>query len=251
MSVPRWLKAIKDALAVPDNKGKVVYQVATVDSQNVPHARTQVNRGFIIPKSSPHLPLLVSSSDVRAPKVVQMLSNSAVELCWWMEGSQDQFRLLAKANIIPPPDSRLKTITSSLQGFSITALDEAGEESEDEGDRLGTDGKYDWEKKRREVFEGMKPAMRASWCAPVAPGSPISSYDEPSKWPREVPNLEDLKTDEDRKNYETALSNFAMVVFEPFKIDWVQLGEQPNRRTEFIRKGSADVVHWEEQIVAP
>ena len=96
----------------------------------------------------------------------------------------------------------------------------------------------------------MKPAMKASWCAPVPPGSPISSYDEPSKWPREVPNLKDLKTDADKKNYETALSNFAMVVFEPFTIDWVQLGEEPNRRTVFIRKDDAEA-QWEEQIVAP
>lgn len=268
MSAPRWLKAIKDALAVPDNKGKVgewapsrclsslasragaVYQVATVDSHNIPHVRSQVHRGFIIPKNAPHVPLLISSSDVRAPKVVQMLSNSTVELCWWMEGSQDQFRIQAKASVIPPPDHSFNTMVP--QGTAVSALNESGEQDEDgSGDGRGVDGKFDWEKKRQEVFEAMKPAMKASWCAPVAPGSPIPSYDEPSKWPREVPNRDDLKTDEDKKNYAFALSNFAMVIFEPTKIDWVQLGEQPNRRTLFTRKEDAEGVRWEEQIAAP
>ena len=97
----------------------------------------------------------------------------------------------------------------------------------------------------------MKPAMKASWCAPVAPGSAIPSYDEPSKWPREVPNFEDLKSEEDKKNYETALGNFAMVVLEPRKVDWVQLGERPNRRTIFTSEGFGHEVNWLEQISAP
>jgi pyridoxamine 5'-phosphate oxidase len=223
-----------------------VYQVATVDSHNVPHVRSQVHRGFLNPKGAPQLPLFITSSDVRAPKVVQMLSNTTVEVCWWMEGSQDQFRILSKALVVPPPDHPLREVQSELAALKV--LDEVGEEREDGRDQ---DGKFDWEKKRREVFEGMKPAMKASWCSPVAPGTPIPSYDEPSKWPREVPNLEDLKTEEDKKNYEFALSNFALVVFEPLNIDWVQLGEHPNRRTLFTRKGAVEDVKWDEEIVAP
>ena len=212
-----------------------------------------MHRGFLIPKGAPHLPLLVTSSDVRAPKIVQMLSNATVELCWWMEGSSDQFRIQAKAHVVPPPDHPLRNVATHAQLSTAKAFDEEVEEREDGETLKGADGKYDWEKKRREVFEAMKPQMKASWCAPVAPGSPIASYDVPTKekWPTEVPNLEDLKTEEDKKNYETALSNFAMIIFEPSRIDWCQLGETPNRRTLFTRKDVLDGSKWEEQIVAP
>lgn len=168
-----------------------------------------------------------------------------------MEGSQEQFRLLSKAFVIPPPDNALANMPLEAKGLSMAALDEGGEMRDAGDDGLGPDGKYDWEEKRKEVFEDMKPKMKASWCAPVAPGTPIPSYSEPSKWPREVPNREDLKTEEDKKNYATALGNFAMVLFEPFQIDWIQLGEEPNRRTLFIRKDIGEVTKWEERIVAP
>ncbi|GJE99747.1 pyridoxamine 5'-phosphate oxidase-domain-containing protein [Phanerochaete sordida] len=251
MATPRWVKAIKDALAVPENKGKIVYQVASVDSHNIPHVRTQVHRGFLIPKRAPQVPLLVSSSDVRAPKVVQMLSNTTVELCWWMEGSSDQFRIQAKAHVVTPPDHALRGVSSQLP--SVRALDEGGEEREDNETLLEKGGKYDWEKKRRETFEAMKPPMKASWCVPHAPGSRMASYDTPTReqWPTEVPDFADLKTDQDKKNYEFALSNFAMVVFEPTRVDWVQLGESPNRRTLFTRTDFAGGMEWEEQILVP
>ena len=196
--------------------------------------------------------MLITSSDVRAPKVVQMLSNSSVELAWWMEGSQDQFRISGTAHVIPPPDHALHGVVDASRSLVIAALNEGGEtERKDGGDGRDSQGKYDWESKRKEVFEAMKPAMKASWCVPVAPGSHIPSYDEPKKWPSEVPNFDDLKTDEDKKNYQTALSNFAMVVVEPTQIDWVQLGEKPNRRTLFMRKDEQEGSHWVEEILVP
>lgn len=276
-SVPRWLKAISEALKLPENKGKVgeqtgqssshhlgvheaspVYQVATADANGVPHVRSQVHRSFIIPKASPQTPLLVTSSDGRAQKVTQMNLNQTVELAWWLEGSQDQFRLLARAKIVPTPSMAISGSRGAIEiaDKGVRALDIAGEERDldEDGDLQGIDGKYDWEKKRREVFEGMKPAMKASWCAPVAPGTALPSYDEPTKagWPQEVPNKDELKTYEDKRNYAMALDNFVMIVFEPVRVDWVQLGEQPNRRTLFTRREKTDgSVEWDEEIQAP
>ncbi len=274
-SKPRWLTKIVEALAVPENKGKVgkctsaafpiehrthcsqylqtVYQVATFDSQNIPHVRTQVHRGFLIPKSAPSLPLLVTSSDVRSPKVTQILSNASVELCWWLEGSQDQFRISGKAKVIPSPDNALGNLSSDAFSLAANALDESGEADREDGNDNRVLGKYDWEKKRQEVFDAMKPAMKASWCAPKAPGSRMASYDVPVRegWPTEVPNKEDLKTEEERRNYEVALGNFAMVVVEPTRVDWVQLGERPNRRTLFTRKDEQGGSFWEEEILVP
>lgn len=237
-----------------------MYQVATVDASGVPHVRSQVHRSFLIPKSSPQTPLLVTSSDGRAQKVTQMKLNWTVELAWWMEGSQDQFRILARAKVVPSPSS-VPAISEphgamQIADTGVRALDVAGEERDrDEGgDLRGSDGKYDWEKKRQEVFEGMKPAMKASWCSPVPPGSALPSYDEPTKagWPQEVPNKDELETDEDKRNYATALDNFVMIVFEPVRVDWVQLGERPNRRTLFTRREKTDgSIEWDEEIQAP
>lgn len=194
--------------------------------------------------------MLVTSSDVRTPKIVQMLSNSSVELAWWMEGSQDQFRISGKARIVPAPDTAFHNMTSTLHSLGTASLNEGGEaERDDGGGCRDSQGKYDWEKKRKEVFEAMKPGMKATWCAPAAPGSRISSHDEANKWRCTGPYLNEIKTDEERKNYETALSNFAMVVIEPTQVDWVQLGEHPNRRTLFTRKDEQDRSHWVEEIL--
>ena len=48
-----------------------------------------------------------------------------------------------------------------------------------------------------------------------------------------------------------ALGNFAMVIFEPTQVDWVQLGEHPNRRTLFTRKDEQGGTHWVEEILVP
>lgn len=169
-----------------------------------------------------------------------------------MDGSQDQFRISGKACVVPPPDNPFHTMTLIPRSLATSALDEGGEaEREDSGDGRDAQGKYDWEKKRKEAFEAMKPEMKASWCSPVAPGSQTPSYDEPNKWPSSIPNLKDLKTDADRKNYETALSKFSMIIIEPLQIDWVQLGEKPNRRTLFTRRDEQHGSHWSEEILAP
>ena len=228
-----------------------VYQVATVDSHNQPHVRSQVHRGFIIPREAQELPLLITSSDVRAPKVTQMLTNPSLEIAWWMEGTQDQFRISGKVFVIPPPDNAFHTMKSTQHGLTMRTLDDSGEERDDGENCVSELGKFDWEKKRREVFEDMSPGMKATWCAPIAPGSKIPSYDEPNKWREPVPYFKDIKTDEERERYETALGNFALLLIEPVKIDWVQLGEHPNRRTIFTRKDESDGTKWDEAIVAP
>ena len=55
------------------------------------------------------------------------------------------------------------------------------------------------------------------------------------------------ETEEDRRNLEFALGNFALMLVEPVEIDWCALGIQPNKRTVFKREGE----RWSEQLVAP
>ncbi|KAH9885393.1 hypothetical protein C8Q73DRAFT_749191 [Cubamyces lactineus] len=232
-SAPRWVEAINKALSHPDNKGKIIYQVTTVDASNAPHARSQVHRAFMNPEGRPDLPLLVTSTDVRTPKVTQLRDNQRVELAWWMEGSQDQFRLSGFAHIHPSPAAPGDASQPTLIPAEAAAL------------RALATTAFDWEAKRLEVFNKMSPGMRASWCVPRAPGSKLDSYEEQKKWPREVP-LEP-QNEEDEKNLEMAKSNFALMLIEPVAVDWVELGIQPNRRTVFTREGEK----WTEQLAVP
>ena len=111
---------------------------------------------------------------------------------------------------------------------------------------LKKDG-IDWESKRSQVFDSMSGHMKASWCRPT-PGSKLEGgYEEAKKWPQKLPRLGEAETEEDKKNLEIALGNFALVLIDPFEVDFVELGVNPNQRTKFTRDGE----NWVEEIVVP
>jgi hypothetical protein len=89
--------------------------------------------------------------------------------------------------------------------------------------------------------------MKASWCRP-SPGTKLEGgYEEAKKWPQDLPKLGEAETEEDKQNLETALGNFALVLIDPFEVDFVELGVIPNQRTVFARHGE----DWVEEIVVP
>nr|VWP00919.1 Ammonium transporter [Ganoderma boninense] len=230
-SAPRWLELIKIALNHPSNKGQVIYQVATVDANGHPRVRSQVHRGFMEPDGHPELPLLVTSTDARTPKVAQVRSNQRVELAWWMEGTRDQFRISGFVHIVPSPAKDGPT-SIPVEATTLKSLEESG---------------FDFEAKRKETFDLMNTGMRASWCVPLAPGTVISSYEEQKAWPSDVPLERDAQTDGERKNIEVSFSNFALMLVEPVQVDWVSLGVMPYSRVGFKRDGDK----WIEQQLVP
>ncbi|OBZ68465.1 hypothetical protein A0H81_11589 [Grifola frondosa] len=230
-SPPRWFTAITKALSLPENKGQIIYQIATVDSNNTPHVRSQVHRGIVIPDEAPYLPVMLTTTDIRTPKVVQMLSNPNVEIAWWMQGSQDQFRVSGRVHLVPHPIDAARHTLDSSRFIALAKMQTQG---------------FDWEKKRLEVFDAMSPRMKAGWCVPP-PGSVIPSYEEAKKWPTEVAKLGEAQSEEERKNQEEALRNFVLIFVEPFEVDWAQLATNPNRRTKFKLDGEK----WVEELVVP
>jgi len=89
--------------------------------------------------------------------------------------------------------------------------------------------------------------MKASWCRPP-PGSQLEcGYEEAKKWPQNLPKLGEAESEEDKKNLEMALGNFALVVIDPFEVDFVEMGVVPNQRTKFTRDGE----QWIEEIIVP
>lgn len=203
-----------------------------MDANNIPRVRSCILREFLGAKASPSLPLLLSTTDIRTPKCTQILSNPDVEGVLWIEKTQEQYRFTGKTSIIPTPAHPYHAQFDPSRGPALTALKNEG---------------IDWEKKRTESFDTMSGHMKASWCRPV-PGSKLDGgYEEGKKWPEKLPKLGEAENEEDKKNLEKALGNFALLVIDPVEVDYVELGVIPNQRTNLTREGEK----WVEQIVVP
>jgi pyridoxamine 5'-phosphate oxidase len=181
-----------------------------------------------VPSSSPGAPLLITSTDIRTPKFQQMAHTSTVELAWWIDDTSDQFRISGLAHLFPAPEHAI----SASSRATIGVAEAPG---------------IDWEAKRRELFDALSERMRAAWCRPT-PGSPLQGgYEEMDDWPVRVPKSSEAKTEKEKELVKVALSNYALVVIEPFRVDWVQMSVKPDRRTFFTRDGG----DWKEQPVVP
>jgi hypothetical protein len=229
----RWHNALKLALQREEGK-KNVLQLATTDAESAtPYVRCHVLRDHIIHPSFPSLPLLLTTTDIRTPKVTQIKSNPdhRVEAHFWIRATNEQFRVSGRMAIYPSPDFKE---TKGIEGMGEVY------------DAFRSQG-WNWEDVRRKQFDNVGALMRATWCRPV-PGSPMNSYSDAEKWPVEVakPGEEGY----DAKNYEEALGNFALLLIDPVEVDYVELGVMPNRRTKFVKQESGDE-RWKEVILVP
>ena len=210
-------------------QGLLVIQLATIE-KTVPQVRSCIVRELISPPGNKHLPIILTTTDLRTPKVEQILANDSVQLNWWIASSMDQFRLTGKVTLVPEPGNGAFHSGGS-PGFE--SLSEGG---------------MDWEAKRVEVFDNLSGGMRASWCRPT-PGSVMKGgYGEAEKWPETIPTTAGARNEKEKELVEMALGNFALVLIEPTFVDWVQLSAVPDRRT-FFDRGRDGV--WTETVVVP
>ncbi|KAF4612268.1 hypothetical protein D9613_004277 [Agrocybe pediades] len=247
---PRWKTALEDALS--KYKNQTVVQIATLDSQSTqitPRVRSHIFRHFLTSLTSPSLPLLISSTDIRTPKVHQLTHTSPhAELAWWIDGTQQQFRLRSRVFLVPHAKHPVYTTFQN----ALDAAD-AGD-AENPTPALALFKNEDWEKRRVELFKSMSAHMKASWCRPT-PGSILEGgEDEAKTWPERIdepsdPSSPDYETQ--KRNWEFALSNFAIVVIEPYEVDFVDLKVIPNRRWLFRRVKKQDDWVWEETELVP
>ena len=263
MTSPRWKIAIERAISQYNNQtgeqlninGYVglifsrlsVVQIATIDSTRpeglIPRVRSHIFRAFLDSAANPALPLLLSSTDIRTPKVVQLTTKSQAEVVWWIESTKQQFRIIADIHIVPTPSHPLR---SNFEHNLSNA---------EPGSALSLFKEYDWETRRVEMFKSMSASMKASWCRPT-PGSKLQGgQEEAKKWLERVEEpklgLPDEKSDEAKRIWDIALGNFALVIIDPIEVDLLDLSSIPDRRTLFTQNkgGSRDHVWMEEELV--
>ncbi|KAG6380671.1 hypothetical protein JVT61DRAFT_5042 [Boletus reticuloceps] len=225
-----WYEALASALQKED---QAVMQFATLEAPNRPRVRSLIQRGFITSSTLPTLPLILATTDVRTPKVTQLATNNVVEAVYWTSSTQEQFRVLGRASIVPAPG--YSGPYPAPKGVVYDALTKEG---------------FDWEEKRVAVFDAMSGSMKATWCRPV-PGTPLGEggEDEMKKWPERLPTMGDARSEVEKRLLGVALGNFALLMVEPFEVDYVELGVVPNRRTRCERDEGS--VEFKETLVVP
>ncbi|GAA6059845.1 hypothetical protein JCM10212_003757 [Sporobolomyces blumeae] len=251
LSLPRWVDSLRSTLTknLKENKDLISYALATVDDQHRPRTRFVVHRGFVNERrkdsdgSSNKVKddqdndlisdKLVVTTDARTPKSVQMAANPAVEIAWWLAATQHQYRIVGKAYILASPAFAK---ASDSPKFPFPA------------DELSPYPGFNWEDERIRQFRKLSPELRASFVRPI-PGTKLSEWDGkmedlPEKL---VEGYDEAKSDDEKKQLDEALRNFALIVIDPTEVDLVDLGSMPNERTQWFRSGSK----WEEQGVVP
>lgn len=186
------------------------------------------------------MPLIVATTDIRSSKVSQFQSSPSsaakpnAEVAWWISDASEQYRIGAKVHILPHPEHEL------VGSFPAARLDKGGQDSNSE---------FGWEELRRRIFnEVMGDAMRASFCRPN-PGGALGDYEESKVWVNRLPKEEEAKGDlEKERLVEEALRNFALIVVEPLRVDLLELGIEPHRKTVWERVENGE---WSENLVVP
>ncbi|KAF8640807.1 hypothetical protein AX17_000456 [Amanita inopinata Kibby_2008] len=242
MSNPPWMTLMQGALAQYNKQ--TVFQLATIDQNaSVPQVRSHIFRSFLVPPTAPLLPLIVTTTDIRTLKISQIMSNPRVHAVHWIEGTQKQFRIAGRAFVVPAPANSLY---DHFMHDILKSADADKPESKG-GVAVLARSKFDWEKQRLETFKSLGGHMQATWCRPL-PGSPLSSKEEANKWPEKIQEPKSEDGEELKRNWETALGNFSLLIIDPDECDLLELGVIPNRRTRFTR---TDDANWSEQALVP
>lgn len=88
---PDWQERIQDLLDREDSSAADRFaQLGTVRSDGAPACRTVAFRGFL-PDDPPGR--LLFCTDARSRKVPQLQADRRAELCWYLAGAREQFRL--------------------------------------------------------------------------------------------------------------------------------------------------------------
>ncbi|GAC76097.1 tRNA-dihydrouridine synthase [Moesziomyces antarcticus T-34] len=280
---PEWKELLATSVSdnIKDEKSILYYAFSTVEPPSSvhdaakPHVRYVVHRGFVNEQRdgdrpggiAPHnpsfgsSPCLLTTTDVRTPKVQQLTSQSSLrahgpdgsrggecEIAWWIESAQLQFRISGTVHVLPTPGHPLR----SLFPFERLSPPRApGSEAIDA---------FDWDKERKRIFDKLNAGLLASFCRPT-PGSAHPNADSlhqakpkddtSSPWPLELPSPGKEENEEQKKMLEESEKNFALVVVEPYKVDLVNLADDTRTVYELQPGECAATGRWTARRVVP
>ncbi|ORX34005.1 pyridoxamine 5'-phosphate oxidase-domain-containing protein [Kockovaella imperatae] len=221
-SAPEWIELLKKHVDKKDQH-TTVYAFSTLSPEGKPRVRHCIHRD-ITPSN-----LLLTTTDTRMQKPLQLGEHHQVEIAWWMEPPAVQFRLRGQAFTLPADQNQVSK-----------ALKELGVQGEE------ADAKW-WEEKRKSIWANdMSGHLRGSFGRPP-PGKPLSEIKEkPEDWPERL----DAESDdpEQQKLIDNALSHFALIAFKVEWAEYLELKPSPNRRTQWTKKSDGS---WDKVSVAP
>ncbi|KAF8435686.1 hypothetical protein L210DRAFT_914415 [Boletus edulis BED1] len=231
MARKAWHEALASALQKED---QAVMQFATLEAPSTPRVRSLIHRGFITASTLPNPP--THPHHDRRPNAQS-------------HTTRDQQR--HRGGVLDPKHPR--AVPSPRTGIDRTCAGvlEALPRTERRGLRRTPQKRdFDWEEKRVAVFDAMSGSMKATWCRPV-PGTPLgeNGEEEMKKWPKRLPKVGEAGSDAEKRLLGVALGNFALLMVEPFEVDYVELGVVPNRRTRCEREEGS--VEFKETSVVP
>ncbi|PWY99445.1 FMN-linked oxidoreductase [Testicularia cyperi] len=280
---PEWKQLIADNVGkyIKDEKSILYYAFSTVEAATSvhdaakPHVRYVVHRGFVNEKrdgeaeggigaQNPKFgssPCLMTTTDVRTPKVQQLTSQSSLraqgtdgshggecEIAWWIESAQLQFRISGTVHVLPRQGHPLR----SLFPFERLSPPRAPDSDSTEP--------FDWDGERTRIFNKLNAGLLASFCRPT-PGTPHPNADRlhqakpkddiNSPWPLELPQPGKEENEEQKRQLEESEKNFALVVVEPYKVDLVNLADDSRTIYELEPGHSAATGHWTARRVVP
>lgn len=256
-TTPEWKSKLNTAISenMKKDKDSISYPLSTIGPDGGPKTRFVLHRGFVNERRKEEDPsrnplgdesegkvgeVLLSTTDIRAPKSQQLSKNGKVEIAWWFAPSGDQFRITGDAYLVPGPAHPEHGAFAS-NGHARRLAPPA----------LKDDGKFDWEQERYRIFEKISPAIRASFVRPI-PGTPMKAADRGEKGGKDYKYDDfplELKMDGDKALLDESLKNFALMVIEPHTVDWCQLNEQPNVRAIWRKDRSSG--DWTKTDVSP
>ncbi|KAH3681101.1 hypothetical protein WICPIJ_007933 [Wickerhamomyces pijperi] len=247
--VPSFRKAIQTHR---ESHPFVAFSFATVDSNNCPHVRTVIDRGFLFDDKKSNI--LTFTTDIRMDKLRDLSNNGKFEAVFWFEGTNEQFRVSGEAKVLTQDNVEtfsgsigeyplvspgfLKSHSSGLDlsHFNQSQLSLASTATNSNHNRPSAE---EWSQELQTKWGELSSNLKSSFRKPQ-PGSTITA--EKQKL------LDSLSRGVDGSNEEDGRKNYGLVLMLVDKCDYVNLSGPHHQRWLYERNAEDQ---WDETELCP
>ncbi|WP_371192994.1 pyridoxamine 5'-phosphate oxidase family protein [Glaciecola sp. SC05] len=202
MIYPVWRQDLVRSLHIHRSKAEAKYiQVASVALDGKPKLRTMVFRGFHDASNS-----LLAVTDIRSEKVSEWQAHPFTELHWYFAKSREQYRISCELTLIFQTDGKIESFGSTTGDTSVQA------------------------KTYKQQWHALSDGARAGFFCPAPKSEIYSAPDE------QLIQHSDYEAGDKslamNENQKAGISqHFAVVVFNPISVDYLDLKTKPHTRT--------------------